>query len=114
MNKLTLNKYNLQTTLLGGQAFNWDLIDNTYYGFTQDKVIKLQQKGEDLFWQTYPKKDDFDFLENYLQLNIDYDKILKAINKDEHINKALKDVSHVRILKQDFEQTLLSFILTSH
>ncbi len=114
MNKLKLTNYNLQHTLLGGQAFNWDLIDGAYYGFMQDKVIKFIQKGDELFWQTYPEKDNFDFINNYLGLDLDYENILEKISIDPHIKKAIQAVPHVRLLKQDFEQTFLSFILTSH
>lgn len=114
MNKVKIDKYNLHTTLLGGQAFNWDFMDGTYYGFTQDKAIELRLVGDELYWQTYPEKDDWEFIKNYLQLELEYDVILERINKDKNIQAAIENVSHVRLLNQDFEQTLLSFILTSH
>jgi len=114
MNSTLLLNYNLRPTLLGGQAFNWDLINEYYYGFTKDKVIKLQHNGETLFWQTFPENDDYEFVRKYLQLDIDYGSILQSISKDENMKLAIKMLPHVRILKQDFEQALLSFILTSH
>ncbi len=114
MNKVKIDKYNLHTTLLGGQAFNWDLVDDSYFGFTQDKIIELKLKGSDLYWQTYPEKDDWEFVKNYLQLELDYNMILERINKDVNVQAAVKNISHVRLLNQDFEQTLLSFILTSN
>ena len=36
---------NLQTTLLGGQAFNWEYKDNKYYGFTHNGLIIIDDRG---------------------------------------------------------------------
>ncbi len=113
MNKLNLSNYNLHSTLLGGQSFSWDLKDGAYYGFTQDKIVKiLSQKGY-IFWQTYPQSNDENFIKNYLNLDVDYEYIIQNFPKDTHLEKAINKHSGLRILNQDFEQTLLSFILSS-
>ncbi|MBI3590925.1 MAG: hypothetical protein HY094_06050 [Candidatus Melainabacteria bacterium] len=114
MNKLSLPQYDLETTLLGGQAFNWDFEDGYFYGFTSTKAIKLKINGEELFWQTYPRKDDLHFLKKYLKLDTDYKKILKKIEKDRYIKSAIKKYPNLRLLNQDFEQTLLSFMISSN
>lgn len=114
MNKLHLPQYNLQMTLLGGQSFAWDYEDDFYYGFTNKNIIKLKQENETLYWQTYPSTDDFDFIKKYFRLDVDYEKILKAIQKDKHIKKAIVKYPDLRLLKQDFEETLLSFIISSN
>ena len=120
MNKLLLPKYNLEMTLLGGQTFNFDSNHEGYYGFTQDKVIELKRVVETphgaslLHWQTYPEHDDIDFLKNYLRLDVNYENILKKIQKDSFVKKAVKKYPDLRLLKQDFEQCLLSFIISSN
>lgn len=106
--------YDLNSTLLGGQSFNWDLIDGWYYGFFKDKVVKLKQDKNELYWQTYPVKDDFDFIKNYLRLDIDYTSVLSKINKDKWMNAAIQSYPNLRILKQDFEQTLISYIISAN
>lgn len=105
---------------MGGQSFSWDFYPeaNEYIGFTQDKaivfrVLKQSKENIELLWQTYPQKDDFEFVKRYLNLKADYNKILQTINKDEHVAKAIKAFPGLRILNQDFEQTLFSFILSS-
>ena len=95
MNKTNLPNYNLKTTLLGGQAFNFDFIpvdkdENCFWGFTQDRVIKLKKNDDTLYWQTYPENDDIDFLKRYLRLDVDYKDILKKIQKDYYIKSAIK------------------------
>ena len=114
MNKLLISQYDLKTTLLGGQAFNWDFEDGYYHGFTQDKIIKLKQENGNLYWQTFPECDDFDFLKNYLRLDVNYPNILKKIQKDKYIKSAIKKYPNLRLLRQDFEQTLLSFMISSN
>lgn len=114
MNKLYLPNFDLQMTLLGGQSFAWDFIDGAYYGVTRDRVIKIVRDGENIYWQTFPKKDDFEFVEKYLRLDVDYEKVLKKISKDEHIKKAAAKYPNIRLLEQDFEEALLSFIISSN
>lgn len=117
MNELYLNDYDLNMTLLGGQAFNFDYLEDekTYYGFTQDRLIKIKlHKNKKVLWQTYPKKNDFKFISSYLRLDINYKKVLKKINKDKYIKSAIKKYPNIRLLKQDFEQTLLSFLISSN
>lgn len=103
-------------TLLGGQAFNFDFdpSDGFYYGFTQDKVIKLKNDNDKLFWQTFPENDNIDFLKSYLRLDVNYPKIINTIQKDKYIKSAVKKYPDIRLLKQDFEQTLLSFLISSN
>jgi N-glycosylase/DNA lyase len=118
VNRLIIPDYNFHQTLLGGQAFNWEhsIVDGqeVFYGTTQDRLIKIVlEKDNEVFWQTYPKNDEYDFLKQYLRLDVDYKNILKKINKDEHINSAINHFPNLRLLSQDFDQTTLSFIISS-
>lgn len=110
MNKTELPKFNLHTTLLGGQSFGWDFDGEWYTGFTIDRAAKMKKEGEALIWQTYPIKDDFNWLKKYLKLDTDYEKIMKSITIDQHIKKAIKKFPDLRLLKQDFEETLIAFL----
>lgn len=113
MNRLYLPNYNLNATLLGGQSFSWKLIGNTYYGTTQDKGIKIREDGDYIFWQTYPQKDNWEFLRRYLNLEVDYENVLSKISEDENVEHAIQANPNLRILRQDFHLTTLSFILSS-
>ena len=120
MNEFVFKQYDLYSTICGGQAFNFDFdrSENCFWGFTQDKAIVLKPEGElpgaRLRWQTYPDNDNFEFLKKYLRLDVDYQKILNKIQKDKYIKTAIKQFPNLRLLKQDFEQTLLSFILSTN
>jgi N-glycosylase/DNA lyase len=67
-----------------------------------------------LHWQTYPEKNNIDFIKNYLRLDVNYPRIIKKIQKDKHIKSAIKKYPDLRLLKQDFEETLLSFLVSSN
>lgn len=117
MNKLHLPNYNLQITLLGGQAFGWDYDskNNEYFGITNSRAIRIKVvDDENILWQTYPKKDDFHFLSNYLNINCDYLSLLESLPKDEYLDKAKEKYFGLRILNQDFEEALLSYICSSN
>lgn len=113
-NKTEIHNYNLEKTLLGGQSFNWDFIDGWYYGFFVDKVVKLKLENNDLLWQTYPENDNYEFVKNYLRLDENYDSILALINKDKTVATAIKKHPNLRVLKQDFDQTLISYIISAN
>ena len=114
MNRIKLQDYDLNMTLLGGQSFAWDFIDGFYYGFVQDSIIKLKIENNFLYWQTYPQKDNYSLVKNYLRLNVPYLKIVKKISKDKHIKSAIKKHPGLRLLKQDFEETLFSFLVSTN
>jgi N-glycosylase/DNA lyase len=113
MNRTYLPNYNLRATLLGGQSFSWKLIGDTFYGSTQDKVIKIKRDGDYILWQTYPQKDDWDFMHRYFNMDFDYPSAISKISKDENVKNAIKANPDLRLLRQDFHLTTLSFILSS-
>jgi N-glycosylase/DNA lyase len=114
MNIIPLKNYNLEDTLIGGQSFTWRKDGDTYIGFTSRKVIVLKENNGSLEWQTFPENNDKDFIINYLRLNEPYEEILKEIQKDEYVEAAIKEFPNLRILKQDFELTLLTFLISAN
>lgn len=113
MNKTELHNYNLSLTLQSGQTFVWDFIDGYYYGFTTNSVIKLKQVKDNLYWQTFPESDNWKLVKNYLRLDTDYTTILQRINKDKYLNSAIKHFPNLRLLRQDFNETVIAFILSA-
>lgn len=118
MNLLYLPNYNLHWTLLGGQSFGWDFNPSTkeYRGFTQHSAIRIKPgpKPDTIFWQTYPEKDNEDFIKRYLRVDFPYERMLGTISKDQHVKAAIQQYPNLRVLQQDFEETLLSFVLSAN
>ena len=114
MNQLPLKSYNLHTTLLGGQAFVWELgEDGYYYGVTRHRAIKLKHENDILYWQTYPIQDDEEFIKDYLRLDFGYDEMLHNITKDKYIEKSIDKFPNIRLLHQNFEETLISYLFSA-
>lgn len=115
MNKIKFDNYNLHVTLLGGQSFSWIFDDGYYIGVMQNKILKLKQDNDILYWQTYPTQDDEKFVMNYLYRGpVHYDVMLKNVIKDNHLKSAFNKYPHIRLLNQEFEHTLLSFLISSN
>ncbi len=114
MNKLYLPNYNIHWTLLGGQSHNWSFDGEYFWGHTTKRLLQIKRDGEFIFWQTYPQKDDFEYLSNYLRLDADYEKIISIISKDNHIITAIGKYPSLRLLRQDFTETLISYIFSAN
>jgi N-glycosylase/DNA lyase len=115
MNYLELLNYDLEQTLLGGQAFSWYKNAEGYYIGTTEKVaFKLKHQNNLLVWQTYPELDNFKYLRKYIRYDVDYPNIVKTIAKDKYINKAIEAYPNLRLLQQDLYQTIISFIISTN
>jgi N-glycosylase/DNA lyase len=114
MNTLKIETYNLNKTLLGGQSFSWEYIDGTYWGIIEKTIIKLKEKDNTWYWQTYPQENNKELVEEYFRTNIPYQKILKEIDKDEYVHKAILKYPGLRLLNMPFEQTVISFIISQN
>ncbi|MBI2356758.1 hypothetical protein HYV12_01775 [Candidatus Dojkabacteria bacterium] len=114
MNKLYFPDFDLYSTLLGGQSFSWDLEGDEFRGFTSSRYIKLKKDGDFLLWQTYPVTDDYNYLKKYLRLDVNYEDILNQFPKDEHIEKAKEKFKGLRLLSQDFPDTVLGYLASSN
>ena len=114
MNTLRIENYNLNKTLLGGQSFSWEYINGTYWGVIEKTIVKIQEKDNTWYWQTYPQENNKKLIEQYFRINIPYQEILKEIDKDEHTHKAILKYPGLRLLDMPFEQTAISFIISQN
>lgn len=110
MNRTPIEQYDLSATLMSGQAFVWHLVDGWFVGGTLNRAVKMRQEEGNLIWQTYPQNDDWDWLSTYLRLDVDYQEILNKISLDENIRTAISRFPDLRLLRQDFEEALISFL----
>lgn len=114
MNSIAFPKINHEITLLGGQSFAWDKINENYYGFVDDYIVKLQfdDNKEVLYWQTYPENDRYDIVRDYLLINLDIDNIHKTFPTDKYLQTSIDKFGKILILKQNFLETLISYLVT--
>ena len=113
MNKIILKeKLDLELSLFSGQAFRWKKKLNWYYGFIDNKFLKLRIKNNCL---EYVCSDDWvaqDKVYDYFGLGIKYDEIFENFD-DELSTVAYKKLQGMKVLNQDPWECLISFIISA-
>ena len=114
MNKLYLGDFNLHKTLIGGQSFAWTFDGEYYWGVESGRVMKVKLEDTILNWETYPYRGDEDYIKRYFRADVNYDIISRSISHDLNVQKARSELGNIRLIKQDFAQTLISFLVSSN
>ncbi|MFQ5963482.1 MAG: DNA-3-methyladenine glycosylase family protein [Candidatus Scalinduaceae bacterium] len=109
MGNLKTHDFNLKYTLESGQIFRIKKVDDWYYLNAQDKFIKIKQIKNELEFYGVGKT----FIIRFFSLNENLPKILKEINRDTHIGKAIAKYRGLRIIKQEPWECLISFMCSS-
>ena len=100
--------FSLRDTLLCGQCFRWEeQPDGSFTGWAGIHHATLRQQGDTL---TVTGSDP-DFWTEYLDLLEDYDRWKTAFAADRTLSVAVAKCGGIRILRQDAEETLFSFIV---
>ncbi len=100
----------MDATLCCGQVFRWSHSNGWWYGVSRDKALRIRKLGEKLEFEGADSK----FVEKYFSLDEDIDCIEKSINKDKHIDKALRAFRGLRIVRQDPWECLISYICATY
>ena len=112
--------FNLKYTLECGQCFRWKKnVENnqkiTYTGIVFDRVIKITQIDNKLYVTSSNMDNLKSIILKYFDLNTSYVKIENEISKiDDNVNKAVKNSTGIRILKQDFFEMIISYIISAN
>jgi len=118
MKELCINVecFNLKATLECGQCFRWNSInEKEYIGVISDRVIKVRQEGNKLYFASNDMDNLEDVVRHYFDLDKDYLSIEKEIVKiDKHIKDAVKNSSGLRHLNQSFFECLISYIISAN
>lgn len=113
---LKIEYFNLKYTLECGQCFRWRKIEeNEYIGVIKDRVLKIKQIENKIYVRSNNMDNIEKIIKEYFDLNTDYEFIENRISKiDENVNKAVRNTSGIRILNQDFFETLISYIISAN
>ncbi len=105
--------YDLGATLTSGQAFRWHREDRRWVGIIGNRWVRLSLTGACLTAETPEPVEDWTWLIDYLQLNLDLSAVLKTFPPDPPLRAALVACRGLRLLRQDPWECLASFILSS-
>jgi len=111
--KINSAEFSLKHSLECGQIFRWNYLDGWYYVVVRDNVIKIRQDNDNLMFTGNNEKVNKEFIGNYFRLDDDYIKIIKNINKDKIIEKAINAYPGLRLIRQDPWECLMSYVCSS-
>ena len=111
---------NLSETLDGGQAFRWRTQnDGSICGIVEGNLVRVvldrhEMSIERIAASKSAKKLGEPFWRNYFALDIDYRAIEREYSKDPVLAKSVGFAHGLRVLRQDFFETLMTFIVTQN
>jgi len=110
---LPVRDYDLAATLDSGQVFRWRRDAEAWTGVLGKHLLRLTQTSEGIRAVSAAPVDDWNFLREFLQADMDLAAILKTFPKDEPMRRAVASCRGLRLLRQDAWECLASFILSS-
>ena len=112
--RIEAKDFNLKYTLECGQFFHFKKLEgDTYIVVIKDKMVKIKQNKDILYIESFPKISENEIRE-FFNLNIDYKEIIDyLIKKDPNLEKMITQYFGLRIINQDIEECLFSYILSS-
>jgi N-glycosylase/DNA lyase len=98
-----------------GQCFRWiKQQDGSYNGIINDKFANVSFSNGILYIRNATEQDFIDIWYEYFDLGTDYSKIKSVLEKDEIMKEAIKTGYGIRLLRQDFWEMLISFIISAN
>jgi len=113
MIEIPAHDFSLAATLGSGQTFRWKLLDGWYYGLIGGSLVKVQQNGGRLAYESSDTSLTPDRVRRYFALDLGLGDILRQIDVDMQIHRAIARHRGLRVLRQDPWETLASFICAS-
>lgn len=114
----TIKDYSLDETFLCGQTFRWDPYKEGYRGFAGPYLCYVYFQQDNLHIRLLQPTEDMQkaalYLIKYLALDIDYSALKQQFSQDETMAKAISYAQGIRVLNQEFFETLLTFIISQN
>ena len=105
--------YDLAATLASGQAFRWRLVGEAWEGVVAGRWVRLRQVGDELHADTIEPQPDWEWLREFLQLDVDLAAVVATFPDDEPMRASVAACRGLRLLRQEPWETLVSFICSS-
>ena len=109
MQRALIKNFSLQHTLESGQFFQYEKKGEWYYVITTERVFKVKQKGDVLYYDNVAKNALFRFLGLY----VPYEHILGVLHKDNAVKDYIHSCPGLRVMRYDPWQCSVSFLCSS-
>jgi N-glycosylase/DNA lyase len=105
--------YDLDATLCSGQTFRWTKSASGWTGVIGNRWVGLAKAESEIRAQTFQAPEDWKWLTNYLQLEVEIANIIRSFPDHPAMHAAVSSCRGLRLLRQDPWECLASFILSS-
>lgn len=111
-----LKDFSLAQTMECGQCFHFQKLGEDEYGLVAGhSFLHAKQEGDSLRLMDTPVEKAKGFWTEYFDLDSDYGAIKRALlGQDDKLSDAIETMWGVRILNQEFFETLISFIISQN
>lgn len=111
-----IRDFDLGQTMECGQCFHFNKLGEDEYGLVASgRFLHAKQEGSDLCLLDTTTDEAESFWIKYFDLERDYSQIKSMLLKeDEKLSEAIETMWGVRILNQEFFETLISFIISQN
>lgn len=111
---LPVQDYDLDATLVSGQAFGWENGVMGWTGVVAGRWVQLSRDAIGIYARTMADPDDWNWLRDFLQTEVVLAEVLRSFPEDdEHLRRAVASCRGLRLLRQEPWECLASFILSS-
>lgn len=99
-----------------GQCFRWNRQkDGSYEGVFGNNIVNLKKQKNDIIMEGMCQNDIKQTVEEYFDLNRDYNKIKQTLAKiDLNMETSIQYGQGIRLLNQDLWETIVSFIISAN
>lgn len=112
-----IEDFHLAQTLECGQCFHFEKVgENDYFLSAKGRFLHIEQKEDySVIFHNTDRKAFDEIWTEYFDLDRDYSAIKRAIcKKDDKLKPAIQMMWGIRILNQDFFETMISFIISQN
>jgi len=110
---IPVRDYDLAATLTSGQAFRWEQAGDCWEGVIGEQWVELRSSPEGIRARTAVVREDWRWLTDYLQSEVEIESIVASFPQDEPMRASVGLCRGLRLLRQDPWECLASFILSS-
>lgn len=113
--RLKVKSFDPDAIFTCGQCFRWfPEPDGSFTGVAKGKVLNVSRCGGEVIFNGCSKEKFDSIWRGYFDLDRDYEKIKKELLKIPALKSAVKYGGGIRILRQEFFETLISFIISAN
>ncbi len=111
-----VNNFDFEQTFDCGQCFRWRRLENgNWLGIVRGLVAEAERNGRDIVFHNMTPADFSGVWHDYFDLGRDYDAVQRKLSENDPVmRKAIAFAPGLRLLKQDFFETLISFIISQN